>query len=125
MKIGRALAIWLGATMIGVMLIVLLPERAGSGVLFRLSDRHGPGVADAAGLAVIIAGWLIYVRTLWSQRVRLRSQRTAAILVAVATAAIVGCLFATAANEDWLIGGAAAIAIAAQIGLGVLASSRP
>ena len=125
MKIGRAFAIWFGATTIGVMLIVFLPEGAGSGALFRLSDRHGPSVADSAGLAFVMAGWFIYIRTLWSQRANVRSHRIAAILVAVVAAAIMGCLFATTANEDWLIVVAAAIAIAAQIGLGVLVSSRP
>jgi predicted branched-subunit amino acid permease len=121
---GRALGIWVAATLIGFVLIVSLPERPGSGMFFRLSDRHGPSAEDAVGLAVALAGWFIYVRALWLRRGRVRRPQIAAALSAVATVATLGCVVSATANEDWLIAGSAVIAIAAHLGLGILVRSE-
>lgn len=97
----RAILIWLFAAVLGVALITWLPEHwLGGKILFRLSDRHGPTLADALGLALVMAGWAVFLRALWLKRRDLEPRWAAGMLGIVAIAAVYGCLAAFSANLD-------------------------
>ena len=66
-----ALAIWLKSTIIGGV-IVALPDDGQRLVSF--SDAHGPSLLDAAGIALAIGGWLVFVAALLKRRPLLRSR---------------------------------------------------
>ena len=97
----RAVLIWLGASALGVALIAVLPEDwLGGEILFRLSDRHGPTAADAVGLALVGAGWAVFLRALWSKRRGVEPRWAAWLLAIAAIAALCGCLAAFSVNLD-------------------------
>jgi hypothetical protein len=113
-----ALAVWVGASALGIALVVLLPEDwLGGGRLFSLGAEHGPAPSDAVGLVLVLAGWAVWLRALWRRRARM--PRRPALLVALASLlATVGCLAAFAAGHELsgLVSGLAAVA--GQLALG-------
>ena len=119
---ARAFAIWGAASLLGVALVAWLPEQwLGGAVLFRLSDRHGPSVADGVGILILLAGWLYYVGALWRRRRSLSPRWVVLVLITVAIAAALGCIYAATADQDgWLIA-LTALALTAQIALGLMA----
>ncbi len=118
---GRAIAICLAATALGVALMVLLPEDLlGGGPLFTLNDRHGPGRADAIGLVIILGGWLYFQGTLWVKRHDMRPRWLAVALTIVSLAALFGCIAAFRADRDSWAFLSAGVAVAAQFGLAAL-----
>ena len=114
----RALAIWLIATVAGVALVLLVPEGLfGDAVLFRLSDQHGPGIADAVGIAVMLIGWLIYLHAV-VKRWHILTPRWAAIALPATTIALtIACIAAFSANQDPVAYSLAGMAMAAQAAL--------
>jgi hypothetical protein len=106
----------------GAALIVFLPEHLfGGGDLFRLSDRHGPSLADGVGLVSIMGGWLYFLHALWSRRHALLPRSAAFACIAAMLIAGASCIAAFAADRDaWGIA-LALMAVAAQFGLAILA----
>jgi hypothetical protein len=117
----RALAIWLGASAVGIALIALLPEGwLGEARLLSLSAHHGPSPSDAVGLAFVLAGWAVYLRALWSHRRNLAPRPASAWLAAAAVAALAGCLAAVAADRDGWALGLGIAAFVSQLALGCM-----
>lgn len=118
----RALFIWLSALAIGAGLVAFLPEQGlGGGDLFRLSARHGPSLVDGVGLVVVLAGWLYFLRALWMRRSQLQPRALAFALVAATLLAAAACVFAFTSDRDGAGSALAVLAVAAQIGLALLA----
>ena len=119
---ARAVLFWLGASALGIALMALLPDDwLGGEMLFRLSDRHGPTLADATGLALILAGWGTFLQALWSRRRDLEQYWAAWLLAVVAIAALCGCLAAFAANLDGWGAALGFVALTAQLSLARMA----
>ncbi len=123
--LARAVVIWLTAMALGALLVAVLPENwFGGGALFRFSDRHGPSAADAVGLVVVFAGWLVYLHALWSRRRNLKPRWAAIALAGGAAAALVGCIAAFAADKDGWGYALGATALAAQLALCLTARGK-
>jgi len=96
--------------------IVALPD---SGPRLAISDTHGPGMLDAAGIVVLLAGSSILWGYLWSTRASLKgapSQWRNAWLFGTGLGA--GLLIASVANDFsawWAVG--AALLTAVQLSL--------
>lgn len=96
--------------------IVALPD---SGPRLAISDTHGPGMLDAAGIVVLLAGSSILWGYLWSTRTSLKgapSQWRNAWLFGTGLGA--GLLIASVANDFsawWAVG--AALLTAVQLSL--------
>jgi hypothetical protein len=113
------------ATLVGVALVILLPESLfGDGVLFRLSDRHGPGIADTVGIAIMLIGWVVYLHAVWSRWPALRPRWAAIALPIAAVVLSVGCIAAFAADQDDWAYSLASAALAAQAALCFTAPRR-
>jgi hypothetical protein len=113
--------VWLGASAVGVALIVLLPEASlGKGRLFSLSERHGPSASDSVGLVLVIGGWAVYLVALWRHRGELTPRRRAAWLAGAAVAASAGCVAAIVAGQDGWAAALGLVAVASQIALGCM-----
>jgi len=106
--------------------MVLLPEGLlGGGPLFSLSERHGPGRADAVGLAVILGGWLWFQRALWLHRRKMQPRWLAASLAIASLAALAVCILAFRMDRDTLAFAFAGLAAATQLALAALGHCQP
>jgi len=101
--------------------MLLLPEDLlGDGRLFALNDRHGPGRADAIGLAVVAGGWAYFVAALLRRRRMMQPRWLALTLAAVALSALAGCIYAFLSDRDAWGLLSAGVALVAQFALASL-----
>ena len=117
-----ALTIWLIFTAIGGV-IVALPDDGQRLVTF--SDAHGPSLLDAAGIALAIGGWLVFVAAVLQRRPLLRSRLSGsrrAFIVPFIIGLGAGLILASVVNDftGWWIAGAAML-IGVQLWLARLA----
>ena len=106
--------------------MALLPEDLlGEGPLFSLNQRHGPGRADAVGLAFILGGWLWFQRALWLHRREMQPRWLAVAILIVSLAALFACILAFGADRDMLAFAFAGLAAAAQFALAALGHCQP
>ncbi|MDQ3777945.1 MAG: hypothetical protein M3310_03635, partial [Actinomycetota bacterium] len=56
--------------------------------LFSISRTHGPSALDAAGIAVVLAGWALLLAVLWRGRAFVRRSRAFPLGVALFLAGV-------------------------------------
>ncbi len=102
----RIAAWWLGLTLVGAV-IVALPDSGDP--VFTLSDRHGPGVVDLIGVAVVLVGTAVLYRHLLTNRHTIMAQmgRSLAIVLVVSWAVAIAAMIAAVLLDRglwWLVG---------------------
>ena len=113
--------VWLACVAVGAA-INPLPDRGPRLVSF--SRAHGPGVVDAVGIGVMLAGWVVFLVALGRRRAWLAPRLTAAwgLSVAFALGLGLGLVIASAGADYphwWVIG--AMLLVGAQLVVGYLA----
>ena len=113
--------VWLACVAVGAA-IIALPDRGPRLVSF--SRAHGPGVVDAVGIVVMLAGWAVFLVVLWRRRDRLARRMTTGrgLVVAFAIGLGLGLAIASAGVDYpywWAIG--AMLLVGVQLVLGYLA----
>jgi hypothetical protein len=94
------LLLWVVLSAAGV-LIVSIPDDGPR--VIALSAGHGPSALDAAGIVVLLAGWVAFLAPLFRSRHRIHHAPTLA-LVALAGAALVAWSVATDTGDWWVLG---------------------
>lgn len=89
--------------------VVALPDEGPR--LFSISRDHGPSAVDAAGTALVLAGWGLLVATVWRRRARV-ARRLGAVGITTGVVLLVagGALIAWSVAGDhgaWWVAGAA------------------
>lgn len=109
-----ALAVWLVSTLIGGV-IVALPDDGQPLVSF--SDAHGPSLLDAAGIALAVGGWLVFITAFYRRRSSFQSRLSSSRRMIVASFIIglgAGLILASVVNDFtgwWVIGAAMLVCV--------------
>jgi hypothetical protein len=99
-SVGRGLAVWVACSLAGVA-VIAFPDDGRR--LASFSDGHGPSAVDAAGIVVLIIGWLPFVVALWTARSAIE-HRGALIAFAAIGALLVIWSVATDSGAWWVLG---------------------
>lgn len=123
MSVKVALTMWLVCSTIGGA-VIALPDDGPR--LFSISDAHGPSAVDAAGIAVLLGGWLFFLAALFQRRSALQHQlasRPANLFAPFAIGLSIGLVVASVAGDFggwWIVG--AVLLVGAQLWLAALAN---
>ena len=107
-----ALLVWVPCSAIGAA-VVALPDSGPRLVSF--SRAHGPSAVDAAGAAVMLVGWALFVAALWRRRGLVRRARTGPLaLIGFALGLGAGLVVASAGADYayWWASGAGLLVVA-------------
>jgi hypothetical protein len=99
-----ALAVWLGCTLLGVLLI----DRDSGPSLLSLPNRHGVSLLDAVGAALLLAGWAAAVRKARREgwpRFRAAGRLSAAVLPAVVAGLLTAALVPDFGGRKFVVAG--------------------
>jgi hypothetical protein len=116
--VARGLAVWLALSLVGVA-VVALPDSGPR--LASFSEGHGPSLMDAAGILVLLVGWLAFVVALWNRRSAI-GHRSILGTLAVVGAAVVAWSVATDTGLWWVLG--IVLLLVAQVAAGLSAIRR-
>jgi hypothetical protein len=118
--VARGLAVWAAVSLIGVA-IIALPDDGGRLVSF--SAGHGPSLLDAAGILVLLGGWVAFVVPLWNRRSAI-THRGALALLAVVEATVVAWSVVTDSGMWWMAGVVLLVVAQVAAGLSVIRQER-
>ena len=114
-SVARGLVAWVALSLLGTV-IIALPDSGPR--MVALSKGHGPSAVDAAGIVLVLAGWLAFAIPLWNARSAI-AHRWALAIVAAAGGALLAWSIATDAGTWWILG--IAMLVATQVAAGVSA----
>lgn len=106
-------------------LVIALPD--GGPRLVSFSRTHGPSLLDAVGIVLILLGWSVLWRTLWTYRhfmPRSRRWRVTALGVLVVAVGVCAWSITTDSGMWWAVGAAAAGLVQAVAAAAVTVSRR-
>jgi hypothetical protein len=87
-SVGRGLAVWVACSLAGVA-VIAFPDDGRR--LASFSDGHGPSAVDAAGIVVLIIGWLPFVVALWTARSAIEHRGALIVLAAIGALLVLVC----------------------------------
>ncbi|HSE29209.1 MAG TPA: hypothetical protein VLA77_01330 [Candidatus Saccharimonadales bacterium] len=118
----KVIVAWLSVSLVGVLLVVLLPDDLlGNQIVFRLSNEHGPTLADSVGILCILGAWVYYLANLWIRRKALLAKKATWWLIGFIVLGVVGSIVAATQNANGFLIAVSSISLVAQIILGILA----
>ena len=117
-SLRKGLVIWFLLSLLGIGIVALPDDDAR---IISFSTGHGPSVVDSAGIVVLLAGWLVFVSTLWRARSGIARPHVLGGL-ALLGAGVVAWSVATDSGSWWIVG--AAVLVIAQVVAAVSAMRR-